>query len=206
MMADETWMTGKEAVESRFADRTAGGLRIAAVAPMTDFFNKVPDALRVQARQEPEPTGEPEMANDTKAEPRPATYHELAAICGGDEQAFICSQLAANATADAAACAWSAELRKQRDEARQAVVTAKAEADAARAEAEEAKAKAAKSGVAPLGSPTGKQQTENDPVAAFTAAVNAKISAGLAKPKAVAAVVRENPELHQAYIAAVNAR
>jgi signal peptide peptidase SppA len=135
----------------------------------------------------------------------PATYAEIAAICGADEQAFICSQLACNATIEAASRAWGAELKKQRDEARQAAATAKAEADAARAEAEEAKAKA-KSGVAPLGSPTGKKQTDNDPVSAFTDAVNAKISAGLAKPKAVAAVVRENPELHQAYIAAVNSR
>ena len=144
------------------------------------------------------------MANDTKAEPRPATYHELTAICGGDEQSFICSQLAANATADAAACAWGAELRKQRDEARQAAATAKAEADTARAEAEEAKAKA-KSGVSPLGSQTGKKN-DADPIDAFRDAVNAKMAAGLPKQKAVAAVVRENPELHQAYIAAANAR
>jgi len=45
---------------------------------------------------------------------------------------------------------------------------------------------------------------DGDPIAAFTDAVDAKIKAGLTRHKAVAAVVRADPELHAAYVAAVN--
>ena len=47
---------------------------------------------------------------------------------------------------------------------------------------------------------------ETDPVARWTEAVDAKTKQGLGKPAAIAAVVHEDPELHAAYIAAVNTK
>lgn len=129
--------------------------------------------------------------------PRAATYAELKAACPGADPAFICSQMEAGATVEAAAKAWTAELVSQRDKAA-------ADAAAARAEAEEAKAKLARPGVQPLGGNDGKQADGADPVAAFQAAVAEKVKCGLTKSKATAAVVREQPDLHAAFVASQN--
>ena len=196
MMTAETWLNASEAVANGFATRQVAGLQIAACASLEQYRN-VPDALRGQANQEPEPIGEIEMANDPKA-PTPATYADLAALCGEGETAFICAQMKANATIEQAGTAWTAHLKQQLDVAR-------AEAATAKAEAEEARAKLTKPGVPPLGSAAGKSDAA-DPVAAFKNAVNEKIAAGMAKAKAMSMVVRENPELHAEYLAAVNAR
>lgn len=50
-----------------------------------------------------------------------------------------------------------------------------------------------------------KSNESGDPVAAWKDAIKEKTDDGMDKAKAVRAVVRENPELHQAYIAAANA-
>jgi len=77
--------------------------------------------------------------------------------------------------------------------------------NAAEEKTKAAEAKADTPGVEPLG--TGNQDSEStgDPVSEFKEAVAAKMKEGMARPRATAAVVHENPELHKAYLAAYNA-
>lgn len=128
--------------------------------------------------------------------PAPATYAELKAACVGADAEFICAQMESAATVENAVKAWMGELTKRADAANTAATEAKAEAE---------KVKAQKSGVEPLGSGSSPSTPPSDPVAEWRDAIKEKVAEGLSKGKAVAAVVRENPDLHAAYIEAVNA-
>ena len=128
--------------------------------------------------------------------PHAAGYAELKAALPGADAAFLCSQMEANATVGQAQTAWMAEQNRR--------------LEASKKEADEAKAAAVakRSGGEPLGSGTGKQPAaaSGDPIAAFNEAVAAKQAAGVnPRQKAVVAVIHENPELHEEYVAAVNA-
>ena len=59
-------------------------------------------------------------------------------------------------------------------------------------------------GVLPLGN--GPQAPLGDGLALWNEALDAKLQTGLPKAEAVKAIVKENPDLHAAYIAAHNAR
>jgi len=124
----------------------------------------------------------------------PAGYKELKAALPGADAEFIASQLETDATIPQAQTAWMAEQGRR--------------LAAARAEASEVKAAAAirKPGVDTLGNgPSLKADAgASDPIVAWNEALQAKIRLGLSKPRAVSAVVHENPELHQAYLAAYN--
>ena len=191
-MADETWMTADQAIENKFADRTVQGLQIAAIAPIACFSN-VPEALTRQPQNE----GVSPMADNAEPKaPAAATYAELKAACVGADAEFICAQMESAATVENAVKAWMGELTKRADAANTAATEAKAEAE---------KVKAQKSGVEPLGSGSSPSTPPSDPVAEWRDAIKEKVAEGLSKGKAVAAVVRENPDLHAAYIEAVNA-
>lgn len=203
-MKNETWMTADEAIANGFADRSTAGLKIAAFAPLGLFENPPPALLA-----ERQPQGAKPMSDTTT--PQAATWAELKACCPGADAEFLGKQLDANATAQAATTAWMNELQLRAEIAAEE----KAKADAARAEAEKQaeearaeaeKAKAAKPGVSVLGGGKSKATGEGNAIEDFCAAVDAKVKAGLNRTKATAAVVRDNPELHAEYIAAVNAR
>lgn len=128
--------------------------------------------------------------------PATATYAELKAACVGADPAFLCAQMESAATVENAVKAWMGELTQRADAATAAAAESKAEAD---------KAKSQKSGVEPLGSGSSASGSTSDPVAEWHTAIDAKMAAGLTKTKAAAAVVRQQPDLHAAYIEAVNA-
>ena len=128
--------------------------------------------------------------------PSPATYAELKAACVGADPAFICAQMEAAATVENAVKSWMGELTKRADAANLAAAESKLEAEKARAQ---------KPGVEPLGGGAAPKAGSSDPVAEWNAAIDAKLAAGLTKTKAAAAVVRQNPDLHAAYVEAVNA-
>ncbi|NQT40309.1 MAG: hypothetical protein HQ581_22640, partial [Planctomycetes bacterium] len=67
------------------------------------------------------------------------------------------------------------------------------------------KAKASKPGVDMLGGGNGKSTDVGEPLAAFQALVDEKLKTGLAKSDAIRAVVKEQPEMHAAYVEAHNA-
>lgn len=58
----------------------------------------------------------------------------------------------------------------------------------------------------PLGNGGKSKGFEGDAVAAWNAAIKSKVDEGLPRSKAVSAVVRENPDLQSAYLAAMNAK
>lgn len=129
--------------------------------------------------------------------PESATYEQLVASCVGADPAFLCKQLGAKATVAQAMGAWMAEQN--------------ARLSAAREEADKAKAQSKKPGVEPIThgkGKDGKAAFEGDPISAWEEALEAKLAKcgnrANARRSAVTALVKENPELHQAYIEAYN--
>jgi hypothetical protein len=140
--------------------------------------------------------------NKTPAAEGQATFEELKAGCVGADAAFICSQLEAKATLKQATAAWMSEQQKRIEAANKATEEAKAASVKA---AEDAKAAAAKPGVKAITTSNGNDPvTEGSPIVQWNEAVAGKVKAGLPRDKAIAAVARENPDLHDAYLIAYN--
>lgn len=126
-----------------------------------------------------------------------ASYEELKAGCVGADPAFLCSQLEAKASLQQAQAAWMREQASRLQATQQQLAEAKAKPAPT----------AAKPGVDPLISSAAHGRmgsVDGDPIAAWNEAVAAKVTAGLAKARAISAVARGNPELHAAYLAAFN--
>lgn len=207
LMAEETWLNAAEAVELGFADRVDEALKVAAsIDPkrLRDFA-RIPESFQPTSK----PTEVPAMA---------ATYQELKAAIPEADPAFLCAQLDAGADVDAARAAFQkhqvdqakAEAAEAKAAAETQVAEAKAEAEKAKAAAEAAEKKAAALANAPGVDPveSGKAgepgETEDEPVAAFDAAVREKIKAGMERQKAVMNVAQRQPDLYHAYLKATN--
>jgi len=138
------------------------------------------------------------VAQEPKA-PQAASITELKAALPGAGAEFICAQLEANATLALAQSAYVKAIADENAKLKTEVVDAKEQAE---------KAIAAKpaAGVEPLGDATSNATGNDgaDPVTAWNDAVNAKVKGGMTKPRAISAVVKADPELHQAFIAASN--
>lgn len=134
--------------------------------------------------------------------PKAATIAELRAACPGASAEFLMGQLEAGATVARAQTAWIAEQQQQ---------LAESQAKAAEAEkkAQEAEARAKAPGVDALGSGGAKADEAGDVVEQWENLVAAKMGDKKddyrARQKAVIAAAVENPDLHQAYLEAVNA-
>jgi ClpP class serine protease len=125
-----------------------------------------------------------------------ATYAQLKSGCPGADAAFLCAQLEVAATLEQARENWMAEQSRRLKLAQDAATAAAAAAITANK----------KPGVQTLGAGTiAVTETTGDPIAAWDEAVAAKVKTGLSKARAIAAVVHENPELHESYLAAFNA-
>ena len=133
-------------------------------------------------------------------ESQPATASQLKSACSGADPAFLFSELERGATLDQARGAWITEQQKRLEVAEKALDDLKARTSSLKSQASTLGVKAL--GTANLGAGTA---VEGDPIVAWNEAVQAKITAGFTKPRAIAAVVHESPELHRAYIAAHNA-
>lgn len=158
-----------------------------------------------------------------------ASYDEIVQACDGidpssaEDALFATDQLRRKATADEARKAWGQTQRQRIDAARQeakeakdAAARAAADAEAKAAEAaEKARVEAAKvapklQGTDPLldkGRGKGAASDESytgDAAADFDAAVRERMKAGGERRKAVVAVAKANPEMHQAYLLATN--
>jgi ATP-dependent Clp endopeptidase proteolytic subunit ClpP len=205
-MDAETWMTADEAVANGFCDRLCNAPALAAVFDPSKFQN-VPQGVLESLNQRQTPPGENPVAQQittppalpaTQPEtPKPATFAELKAECVGADAGFLCAQMEANATLGDARKAWMGEQQTR--------------LTAANAAAEAAKNQAAQKpgGVRPLGTGAGSQAADatGDAVAEFHQAVEAKMVAHkVARNEAALAVIRENPDLHERYVAAYNAQ
>jgi signal peptide peptidase SppA len=155
------------------------------------FDSTIEQLSRTLVRR-PKAMSQTETGAAVSTEPKPATYAELKAACIGADSDFICKQMDAAATLDTARSNWMAEQNNR--------------LQAAKTETEKAKAAAEKPGVEALGGYGRKASAEiTDPIAEFSEAVDAKAKSGMTRPKAIAAVVKSNPDLHTAYVAACNA-
>ena len=134
------------------------------------------------------------------ATPKAATIAELKAACIGADAGFLVAQLEAGATVAQAQVAWIAQQNKRLEAAEEQRLKAEEKA-------KEAEARAKSPGVDALGDGKAGPATESvDPVAEWHQAIATKEKAGLDRAAAVRAVVHEQPELHQAYLDAVNAK
>ncbi len=132
-----------------------------------------------------------------------ASLQEIRVACPGCDDSFVVAQLEKDATVAQAQQAWTqalADRLKARDE------------ELAQLKAEQAAEKpgdqpAPRPGVKALAEPKAKADTESgDPIARWNEAIAAEIKTGKTKAAAIRATVKADPELHQAYLAAVNAQ
>lgn len=157
--------------------------------------------------------------------PLPASYSDIVARCPGidtsqaEDALFVADQLRQNVTADAAGNAWvmtqiarTASARQELEELKAshsqaaAAQTATSNQQQAAPQGHAPPKGAAKggTGIDPVSDATGSAADHSDPAALFNQLVQDRIKAGHTRAKAVAHVVRNNPDLHQAYIASVN--
>lgn len=136
------------------------------------------------------------------AAPGPASYQEIKDACVGCDADFLCRQLEHKATLEEARKGWMAEQANRLAESQKALKTAEAKAEEARAAAAKPR-----SGIEPVGTRNaGTAADDADPIAAFEQLVAEHEKRGLARPKAIAKAVKEDPEAHRTYLDAYNAR
>lgn len=210
LMDAETWMTGKECLAAGFCDRCPPAVAAAAVCDLTHTaFGKVPEALKQETTPAAKsvfnpvtPEGTSAMADTTtttQSAPQPAAIADLKAACPGADNDFLVAQLTAAATVDNAAKAWTAELATR-------LVASQKETATAKAAATPAKPKEGAQ-VLTTGSNNSDAGGSTDPIVAWNEALAAKIRAMNGnRARATAALVRENPEMHTAYLAAYNSQ
>jgi ClpP class serine protease len=140
-----------------------------------------------------------------------ASYQDIVAACPGATPDFICDQLKAGATADAAVKGWmghqQAQIEQAKKDADAKVALAQKEA-AEKIKAAEDKARLAETGVRPLKdgkSEGGSEEGGGSSLEKFNEFVEAKVKLGMRRPKAVSAVSREHPQLHAAVVTEANA-
>lgn len=125
--------------------------------------------------------------------PAAATLAQIKAACQNADASFVMAQLEANSTLDDVRANWSAKLQS--------------DLAASKAENERLKALAEKPGVAPVtGSGKKPEQAsfDGDPIAAWDIELSKKLALGMKKDAAVKTLVREQKDLHAAYIATYN--
>jgi signal peptide peptidase SppA len=132
-----------------------------------------------------------------------ATYQEIVGACIGATPDFICEQIKAGASVEQSTKDWMTHQQLQIEAGRKELDKVKADAKTA-VDAAEAKAKLP--GNVPLGghgteAVTGDLTTGGSTLAEFRAKIDEKVAKGMKRQKAVAAVVREHPELQKAVIA-----
>jgi len=132
----------------------------------------------------------PPVAEANPTGPKPATLAELTEAFPEAAAEFQMNCLKSGCTLPQAQAAWSEQLK----------------AKLAAADEKITELQAKKPGVEPLGSASGAASTAaaDDPVSRWHEAVAEKMKIGMTKKRATRAVVHEDPELHTAYIEAVN--
>jgi len=124
---------------------------------------------------------------------QPTTIQDLRICCPGADEKFLVGQLDRRATIDQAQSAWMEEQNRRLAAAEKQLAEARTQAEAA----------AKKPGVEALGNGTASSaQTGGDPIAEFNAAVAGHRAAGKTQAQAVRAAVVEDPDRHEAFLAA----
>jgi ATP-dependent Clp endopeptidase proteolytic subunit ClpP len=204
MMTAETWMTANEAKDLGFVDSVTESLAVAASFDATNFAN-APEGFMSLVNSKPIPKQETKKMENEK--PQAATIAEIKAACEGATSEFIIAQIEAQATLAQAitahAKALAAKLKAETEAHAKQIENAKI---AHNQEIEALKAAQAKPGVKPVASGEKIEGEDSDPIAAYEGKLVEAKKSGLPADKAAAKVAKENPELRQAYIEAVNAK
>lgn len=210
IMEKETWYGAQEAKDEGFVDKVIKAVPMAAKFDMKAYGYSVPEEFRdrVEMKMPDEPAKKKEvikMADVEKPDAlKPATIPEIEAACDGCDEAFVLAQLKAQATLSQAQAAWTKVLAQR-------VKDATARADKLETEKKELETKASErtgfDPVKPKIDADAKPKTDagGDVIAQWEEAVAAKVAKGMPKGRAISAVVKENPELHSAYLDAYNA-
>lgn len=198
-MKAETWFDAEQAIEFGFATEVIEAKKIAACGDLSKYQN-VPDALRQEftrkdqvmtTAQETQPVATLEQA------PKPATIAELKRDFPKSTAEWREKMIEGSVTLPDAAGFWIAEQDKviaKQDEALKAEQAKVAKAEKASQEP----------GVETQGAGASESESTSDPVAVWDEAVQGHIKAGMTKAAAIVKITAENPELHEAYIAAYN--
>lgn len=181
----QTWV-GQQAVDLKLVDR---------VASAEDVFSELVSLTSAATKP---PKGKPMSQNSTDAvaaiQPQPATVMDLEQHLPKASGEFKIAQLKAGATLAQAMSAY--------------VACADAQIAAQAQEIADLKAKQAMPGNQPHGeskTPSGNAaQSGVDAVAEWNAAVSAKVAQGMTRAQATSACVKENRQLHAAFVAASN--
>lgn len=200
-----TWFGAEEARLNGFVDEVVGAVEIAAQFDMEKYGYDVPAQLLARLHKEPEDPAERNLTmsdeSKTPETPKPATLAEIKAACEGASAEFVVAQMEAQATLSQVQAAWTKQC--------------KADADAARAELAALKAEKAKTPLAtevpgvPVLQDANKEkpkQPEGDAIAQWDALVEEKAKTAKSRGAAIAAASKANPELHDAYLVAFNAK
>lgn len=227
-MSEETWFDAAEALEHGFIDEVipnkSGGeedgkaSNIAAQVDPQVFarfgFRNVPKQLSAQLRS---PESQPIMSNTQLTNPTPPanpaqpsnnvqpaqpvasiemvaeplrvapTVQQIKLACPGADSEFILAQMEAGNSLDDCRTNWMTAQNQRLAELQNGTTPNKP-------------------GVDPLGGKATGKTCEGDPIAAWNAAVEAKLAEGLNNAAAIKAVVQEDPDLHTAYLDAYNER
>lgn len=220
LMDETTFMTAEEAKEFGFVDSILDGDEImeGAVAACFDasawaaYYQGVGELPR--GEEAPEETNEgggeapetdgAETPEKERVMPK-LTAKEIREACPGASAEFVLGQVEAcesdeNRGIEHVLKAHNAELAAQ-------VQTANATAAAAQAAAEAAQTRQAPGtapGVSPVGADGAGDEPQADPITAWNDAVSAQEKRGKNRQAAVIAAVRENPQVHAAFVRAHN--
>ena len=184
-LADGRVLIGQAAVEQKLID---------GIQTFDETLRQISSPSRsIKAMSEPNTESLAEGVDLRVSNPA-APFEDLKICCPGADNDFLCGQLARKATVDQAQTAWMEEQNRRLQKAQ--------------AETQEARAKADRPGVEPVKSskPPAAGDAAGDATARFWEAVREKQAAGMARDRAVGAVVRDDPELHEAMIAEHNER
>lgn len=195
-LADGRVHVGKEAVALGLADAVESF--DAAFSKLQTKVSKGATKMSMVDTVTPDQTTEQpvhvaQLATTPAPQPAAASYAEIKAACPGADAGFICSQLEAKSTVQAAQLAWMAEQNRR--------------IEAARTEA--AQAKTSKPGVAPitLGTVTELKSDSDiygDPVTQYNAKVREHMGRGMDRLKASQTVAAQHPDLQAAFLLATN--
>lgn len=204
VMAKDTWINATDALAAGYVNRIIGAKQVRAVAKTMQIPQSVMTSLCGDDVSKPKE--KKKMSTET---PVAATLAEIKAVYPKASAEFLVKciekQLPVASVMSEALAAMEEELTKCK--AQIAAMEAKAMEISVEPEEEtpaesEAKAKA-KSGVKPVAKATGGTAKPAASVQ-WKTAIEAKVAQGLARPKAVLAVNRENPGLREQMLAEVN--
>lgn len=205
----ETWYGADEAKDEGFVDKVIKAVPMAARFDVATYGYTVPESFRdrIESKKPEQPAqvrGAITMADTNEpVAAKPAFITEIKAACDGCDSDFVIAQMEAGATVVQAQAAWTKVLSERLKEAQDKAAHAEREKTELQAKMASAQQR---TGVDPVGSATGatKAHAFESPVEEFQAAVCRHEASGKSRAQAMQSAVKENGDLHKAYLQVYN--